>query len=296
MKGFLLPSHDFLIISKLGINVIAIGKKSERVITDQDGFKRMIHSMGSCNYLKIEPEQHILFACQYYDDRQICIQDQYDNHLQQTQFEDIYRIKIHEITLRELMLIQSLYSCKTASDVSQLVKMQPSPMIFFKVYLELGIKSMIPYLSFDARSLLHLLQKNDENDAFFKANNFEKFPVFYKNLDGKSAIDVASENNQIRSVNEIINYIITYQNSYKYAHLFENNLIELIEKEVDVTPLLKSNVLNYTFDFDEWPGVSTDVTKLQAPYNGSIFKLRYEYKNVFKQHYNEEQKGKIKKG
>ena len=157
VKGFLLPSHDFLIISKLGINVIAIGQKGERVINDQEGFKRMIHSLGSCNYLKIEPEQHILFACQYYDDRQICIQDQYDNQNQQTQFEDVYKIKIHEITLRELMLIQSLYSCKTASEVSQLVKMQPSPLIFFKVYLELHIKSMIPYLSFDARSLLHLL-------------------------------------------------------------------------------------------------------------------------------------------
>ena len=77
------------------------------------------------------------------------------------------------------MLIQSLYSSKTASDVSQLVRMQPSPMIFFKVFLELGIKSMIPYLSFDARSLLFLLSK--DNDAFYKENKFEKFPVFYKN-------------------------------------------------------------------------------------------------------------------
>lgn len=33
----------------------------------------MIHALGVCNYLKIEPTNHILFAMQFYDDRQICI-------------------------------------------------------------------------------------------------------------------------------------------------------------------------------------------------------------------------------
>jgi len=73
VKGFLLPSNDFLIISNQGINVIAIGDKEARVIEDAEKFKRKIHSLGSCNYLKVEPEQHILFACQYYENRQICI-------------------------------------------------------------------------------------------------------------------------------------------------------------------------------------------------------------------------------
>jgi hypothetical protein len=64
VTGFLLPSHDFLIISQQGINAIALGEKTEaRTIEDAEGFKKKIHSLGSCNYLKIEPEQHILFAC-----------------------------------------------------------------------------------------------------------------------------------------------------------------------------------------------------------------------------------------
>ena len=54
--------------------------------------------------------------------------------------------------------------------------------------------------------------------------------MFYKNKDGTSAIDSALDNNQIRSVNLMIDYIITYQNSYVYAHLFENNLVELLQK------------------------------------------------------------------
>jgi hypothetical protein len=134
---------------------------------------------------------------------------------------------------------------------------------------------MVPYLSFDSRSLLHLL--SEDNQEFFKEHKFDKFPVFYKNPDGGSAIDVASANNQIRSVNAIVKYIVKNQNDYRYAHLFENNLVELIQKEVNVTPLLNSDVLNYTFDYDEWPGSSPDLEKLQAPYNGSVFKMRYMY-------------------
>jgi len=42
-----------------------------------------------------------------------------------------------------------------------------------------------------------------------------------------------------------------------------------------MTPILESEIYNYTFDYDEWPGISTDTTPLLKPYNGSIFKLRY---------------------
>ena len=61
--------------------------------------------MGSCNYLKIEPTNHLLFAMQFYDDRQVRIQEQYNDADAQTHFDDIFSIKIHEITLRELLII-----------------------------------------------------------------------------------------------------------------------------------------------------------------------------------------------
>jgi len=105
VKGFLLNTNDFLILSKDGINVLALGEKPSRAIKDAEGFERMIHSLGKCNYLKIEPTNHLLFACQFYDDRQICLQEQYSDHDDQTHFDDIFKIKIYEITLRELMLL-----------------------------------------------------------------------------------------------------------------------------------------------------------------------------------------------
>lgn len=93
---------------------------------------------------------------------------------------------------------------------------------------------MIAYLAFDSRSIKSLL--SEKNADYFD----DKFPVFYKNKEGKSSIDVALGNNQIRSVNMMIDYIIKYQNSYFYSHLFENNLIELVNKGVVMTPIFNS--------------------------------------------------------
>lgn len=95
----------------------------------------------------------------------------------------MYKIKIHESTLRELMLIQSIYNCKTSSDISSLVEMQPNPSLFFKVFLELGHKNLVSFLSFDVNSIGILL--SDQNDEYF--NN--EFPIFFRQEDGKSAID-----------------------------------------------------------------------------------------------------------
>jgi len=59
----------------------------------------------------------------------------------------------------------------------------------------------------------------------------------------------------------MLNYICIYQNSYVYAHLFHNNLIEMMDKGVEMKQLLESNIYNYVFDFDEWPSISTDTTR-----------------------------------
>ena len=63
VTGFLLTSNDFLILSKDGINILALGEKDPRVIKDSENLNRMIHSLGRCNYLKIEGSNHLLFAC-----------------------------------------------------------------------------------------------------------------------------------------------------------------------------------------------------------------------------------------
>ena len=123
----------------------------------------------------------------------------------------------------------------------------------------------------------------------------EDFPVFYKNASGKSAIDTALEKNQIRSVNLMIDYIVEYQDSYFYAHLFQHNIVQLLKKGVEMADLFDSHIFNHTFDFDEWPSVNANTKKMFAPYNRSMFSLRHHYAEVFPKIYKKDLKNEKKR-
>ena len=69
-------------------------------------------------------------------------------------------MKVAEPTLRELLIAQSIFTCKTTSEVSEIVKDQPSALIFNKVFLELEMRSLLSYLAFDRRSISTILQKS----------------------------------------------------------------------------------------------------------------------------------------
>lgn len=142
---------------------------------------------------------------------------------------------------------------------------------------------MVSMLSFDSRSMGHLL--NEKNDSFFS----EKFPIFYKNKikkgEGKyfyrSAIDRSLRCNQVRAVSLMIDYIVKYQNSFVSSYLFFKNFPVLLEKAISVTPLFDSNIFSLKFDFDEWPSSHTNNETYLRPYNESIFNIRHHYRLVF---------------
>lgn len=102
----------------------------------------------------------------------------------------MYKIKIEEPTLRELLLIISLYTCKTISEVNALVHKQNKPILFFKVFLELEMKPLVSYLAFDRNSIGFLLSKESRFKLSDDISLYE-FPIFYKNRDERSAIDIA---------------------------------------------------------------------------------------------------------
>lgn len=171
--------------------------------------------------------------------------------------------------------------------MSVIVADQPTPLIFFKVFLELEMKNLLAYVAFDRKSVKHLL--SDENQKHVDP----QYPLFYKNRDRRSAIDSALDLNQIQSLNLMIKYIAKHQNDSVYAHLFTDNLVELLRKEVKCKGLFESRILAMPIVFFEWPSLSEDTAKCYSPFNGSMFKLRYEYPNVFpKQHKQELEKKK----
>jgi len=86
------------------MGVVALGSIQKQIITDDEGNERMLHSLESCNYLKLEEDNHLLFNCSKEEKIEISILEEYtkDN---ETKFFDIYKVKIWKITLRELLLI-----------------------------------------------------------------------------------------------------------------------------------------------------------------------------------------------
>ena len=96
-------------------------------------------------------------------------------------FWNLYKIKLHEVSLRELLLFSSLYVCKTLSEIVDIVNDQPNPGVFYKSCLELDGANMVSILSFDSRSMEYLL--DDEFSKFFS----KTYPLFYKNKIQKGA-------------------------------------------------------------------------------------------------------------
>jgi len=62
ISSILLSSNDFVVMNKEGVFVYALGQNEKRTIKDQMGNTRVIHSLASCNYLKLAPENFILFS------------------------------------------------------------------------------------------------------------------------------------------------------------------------------------------------------------------------------------------
>ena len=61
-----LASYLTLMISwfwvKKGKSVVGLGNKGTNTICDYGGFKVKLHSLGSVNFLKIEPSNHIFIS------------------------------------------------------------------------------------------------------------------------------------------------------------------------------------------------------------------------------------------
>ena len=77
----------------------------------------------------------------------------------------------------------------------------------------------------------------------------------------KTALDVALDNNQTQGLSYMLQYIVKYQNSYHHSYLFQKTFVILLIKEINVVPLLNSNIMYQSFDYDDWPQTHTDDNK-----------------------------------
>ena len=182
--GFMLEKNkDFIHLSKEGMKVLSLGSNEKRYIVDSEGFDRCIHSLESCNFLKVDPNNYLLFECAKSDKRLISIQQEYlkgeasspGDGGEEAAFWNLYNVRLHEITLRELLLFKSLYVCKTLSEIVDIVNDQPNPSVFYKSFLELDGTNIVSILAFDSRSMQYVL-----DDCFCEYFD-QTYPLFYKN-------------------------------------------------------------------------------------------------------------------
>lgn len=139
-------------------------------------------------------------------------------------------------------------------------------------------------LAFDSQAIAYLFQ--DDNQQYFSA----EYPIIYKNKVEKkggkgffylTAIDAALKTNQVRAVNEIISYIVKYQNNFVSSYLFLHNFPILMEKNIPVKPILDSEIFSVVFDYDNWPGNHTNGEECIRFYKNSFYQLHNNYKTVF---------------
>lgn len=180
------------------------------------------------------------------------------------------------------------------SDILEIVKDQPKPLLFFKSCQDLNGSNLTNYLTFDSRSITELL--DSKNEEFFK----EDYPLFYKNKftkpwkkkpdseDANSkvfytrfALESCFKVNQVRAVTCILEYVSKYQNNYTTSYQLRKVMPQVIGQGLSIKHLLESQIFNYEFDFDTWPSNHTSGSEEIRPYNSTIFDVVQHYKNVF---------------
>jgi len=102
-------SKDYLTFSRAGINILALGVQDQKPLKDNLGMDKVMHSLDSLSYLKVDPINYINFRCQDYNNRVMSVEQEWSvmgtNGVSNTYYDEIYKIKIHEVTLRELLIL-----------------------------------------------------------------------------------------------------------------------------------------------------------------------------------------------
>jgi len=120
---------------------------------------------------------------------------------------------------------------------------------------------------------------SDQNDKYFN----DMYPLFYKNKDGGDAIDIVLQNNLVRPINKILDYLVKYQNKPVYSKIIQHNFIDMLNRSISVTNLLNSEIMISKIESDMWPSQSDKGLKIIKPYNGSPIHLMYKFGDIFKE-------------
>ena len=105
-------------------------------------------------------------------------------------------------------------------------------------------------LAFDPTVLGNLVNEESESEYTSEA------PLFYRmnwNNEVCTAVDIAIEAYQVKSLNTIIWYICKYQNSLENAYLVIDHFSLMLSMGLDSFKIFQSNIVFESVEFPEWP-------------------------------------------
>ena len=190
IKGILLMTNDFLTISKSALTVTSIQRDTQnnknRKIKDKDKLTKVrLHSLQECAFLQLSIDNHISFRYSKNNKKvTIIIEDQFRHALDQsTEYFEIFKLCVEEMSFWELLFLQSLYTTTSAENMGKVIRDQPNTNVFFKPFLELELSNLLTLLSFDNKSIKALLSPE-------QLHKFDKtYPIFYKQKPNKGGLN-----------------------------------------------------------------------------------------------------------
>ena len=63
------------------MGVLSLGTTDRREIKDFEGQDKVLHSLDSFDFLKVDPNNYINFKCQYYSNRVISIESEFEKRI-----------------------------------------------------------------------------------------------------------------------------------------------------------------------------------------------------------------------
>ena len=76
--GLLLTKYkDFIHLNKSGMHVVSLGSQEKRAVKDNKKVDRMIHSLESVNFLKVDTSNYLVFDCAKSNKRVVSIEQEY---------------------------------------------------------------------------------------------------------------------------------------------------------------------------------------------------------------------------
>lgn len=153
--GFLCDyKNDFILLNKEGMSFVKLSElEMHKTIGNPDGIKRMIHSIGSANYLKIEESNMVDYQSPLGADssQSVTIQQQYLDAFGNTYYDDIFSLNLSKMKLKELILVESIFRLDSSGEIMKIIDLQPDCQLFVKSFMELEQGNLVQIFSFDGR-------------------------------------------------------------------------------------------------------------------------------------------------